>query len=392
MIIQPKIRGFICLTAHPLGCAQHVQEQIDAVRAGGAIESGPLNVLVIGASTGYGLASRIAAAFGSGAKTLGLYWERPPSDTKPASAGWYNTEAFHQKAREAGLYAEGIQGDAFSDGLKQETIARIKEDLGSIDLVIYSLASPRRTHPRTGETFKSALKPIGQSYTAKTLNTDKKQIEEVTLDPANEEEIEATRQVMGGEDWEMWMTALDEAGVLSEGATTVAYSYIGPEITHPIYRHGTIGNAKEDLEQAAGRINTQLQKIQGKAMVSVNKAVVTQASSAIPVIPLYLSLLFKVMKEQNTHENCIQQIDRLFRTHRDAGATPTLDEAGLIRMDDWEMESSVQNAVQDLWGQVTTENIDTLTDFAGYQSEFLKLFGFGLPGIDYKADVPLNNG
>lgn len=385
MIIQPKIRGFICTTSHPEGCAANVREQIEVVRANGEIDHGPKKVLVIGASTGYGLSSRIVPAFACGAATLGVFFEKPGTERKTGSAGWYNSTGFEAAAEEAGLYARSLNGDAFSHELKQQTIDTIKADLGQVDLVVYSLASPRRTDPDNGEVYRSCLKPIGQSYTNKNLNTDKAEIEEVTLDPANEEEIEQTTKVMGGEDWELWMSALSDAGVLAEGVKTVAYSYIGPELTWPIYKDGTIGRAKIHLEESAARLNQAHGA--GSAYVSVNKAVVTQASSAIPVVPLYISILFKEMKARGIHEGCIEQIYRLFADHLYSASGPTVDDAGRIRVDDLEMGSEVQQAVGKVWDEVSTENLSDLTDFQGYQAEFLRLFGFGLEGVDYEAET-----
>lgn len=387
MVIKPKIRGFICVTAHPEGCAAHVREQIDYVRRQSSPAAGPRKALIIGSSTGYGLASRIAAAFGSGAATLGVCFEKAPEADRPASAGWYNTAAFTHAARAEGLYAHTLNGDAFSDELKQQTIARIRQDLGQVDLVIYSLASPRRTNPRTGVTHKSCLKPIGALYTSKSLDTDKAQVIEVHIEPASPEEIADTQAVMGGEDWQWWMEALDEAGVLAPQVKTVAYSYIGPELTFPIYRHGTIGRAKEHLEATARRLHGKYSARGGAAYVSVNKALVTQASSAIPVVPLYISLLYKVMKEKGLHEGCIEQMRRLFADRLYASSGTPTDENSLIRVDDWEMRPDVQTAVAELWPQVTTENLRRISDFEGYQKEFLKLFGFGLPGVDYEAET-----
>lgn len=389
MIVTPKIRGFICTTAHPVGCAKHVADQISVVRKGGSIANGPKKVLVIGASTGYGLASRIAAAFGSGAATIGVFFERPAEGGRTATAGWYNSAAFEKEAQAAGLYARSFNGDAFSDELKAEVIEAIKKDLGQVDCVIYSLASPRRTHPKTGETFKSVLKPIGQSFSNKNLNTSNGVVNEVSIEPANEDEIAQTVAVMGGEDWEFWMDALLEAGVLANGVQTVAYSYIGPEVTWPIYKNGTIGKAKEDLERVQKLLDGKLAGIGGKAWVSVNKALVTQASSAIPVVPLYISLLYKVMKAEGTHEDCIEQMDRLFRDRLYSG-NPQADEAGRIRVDDWEMAPKVQELVAQRWQEVTTENLAEYGDFEGYQSSFLKLFGFGLEGVDYDADCDVD--
>jgi len=387
VVIKPKIRGFICITSHPTGCAAHVQEQIDYIKRCSPIQNAPTKVLIIGASTGYGLASRIVSAFGGQAKTLGIYFEKPPEGSKPATAGWYNSEAFAKKAQTAGLYAKNINGDAFSDEIKQQAIEIIKDDLGQVDLVIYSLASPRRIHPKTKVTYNSALKPIGSAFTAKTLDTDKELVKDITIEPGNQQDIDDTIAVMGGEDWEMWIDALNEAGVLAQGATTVAYSYIGPKVTWPVYRDGTIGNAKADLENTARDINTKLKDRGIQAYVSINKALVTQASSAIPVVPLYMSLLYKVMKEKNLHEGCIEQIYRLFAEQLYNNHKPTLDSEGRIRVDDKEMQEDVQKAVEVLWPQVTTENLKQISDFEGYKEEFLKLFGFGLPGVDYDAPV-----
>jgi len=388
MIIKPKVRGFVCVTAHPEGCAAHVQQWIDHVKAQGPIAGGPKRVLVIGSSTGYGLASRIAAAFGSGAATLGVFFERPSEEGRPATPGWYNTIAFTKAARAAGLYAKNFNGDAFSADIKQQALDAIRADLGQVDLVVYSLASPRRTHPTTGVVHKSCLKPVGASYTNKTVDTDKGLVSTVTIEPANEAEVADTVKVMGGEDWEMWMNALSEAKLLAPGCQSVAYSYIGPEVTWAIYKNGTIGLAKNDLERAGKNIDSLL-KLNGggRAFISVNKALVTQASSAIPVVPLYISILYKIMKQAGTHEGCIEQIQRLFATQMYNGHKPKFDESGRVRVDDWEMRPEIQAAVAQIWPQVTTENLAALTDIAGYRTEFLKLFGFGLPGIDYDADT-----
>ena len=386
MIVAPKIRGFICTTAHPDGCAKHVAEQIAIVRSRGAIENGPQRVLVIGSSTGYGLASRIAAAFGCGAKTIGVFFEKPGEETKCGTAGWYNSAGFEKEAAAAGLYAKSFNGDAFSDEMKATVASAIKEDLGQVDCVIYSLASPRRTHPKTGETFKSVLKPIGESYTNKNLNTATGVVDEVTLPPAEGDDIAQTVAVMGGEDWEMWIDRLLGEGLLAEGVSTFAYSYIGPELTWPIYKNGTIGKAKEDLERVQRALDEKLAPLGGKAWVSVNKALVTQASSAIPVVPLYISLLYKIMKERGTHEDCIEQMDRMFR-ERLCNGNPQPDEAGRIRIDDWEMDPEVQSLIDERWQQVNTGNLSELGDFEGYQAGFLKLFGFGLDGVDYGADT-----
>jgi enoyl-[acyl-carrier protein] reductase/trans-2-enoyl-CoA reductase (NAD+) len=387
MIIKPKIRGFICVTAHPTGCAAHVQEQIAFVKSKGPLRDMPKRVLVIGASTGYGLASRIVPAFAGGAATVGVFFERPSENGKPASAGWYNSCAFERAAHAAGLYAKSVNGDAFSDEIKTRTIELIKADLGQVDLVIYSLASPRRTHPRTGITAKSVLKPIGAPFTARTVDTDKGVVSDITIEPASEQEIADTVTVMGGEDWAMWIDALAATGALAAGAKTVAYSYLGPDITWSIYRAGTIGQAKEDLEATAKQLHAKLSATGGAAYVSVNKALVTQASSAIPVVPLYISLLYKVMKERGLHEGCIEQLQRLFAERLYHGASPQLDGEGRVRIDDWEMRPDIQSAVAKLWAEVTTENLATLSDIAGYRQEFLRLFGFGLASVDYEAAV-----
>jgi enoyl-[acyl-carrier protein] reductase/trans-2-enoyl-CoA reductase (NAD+) len=385
MIISPKIRGFICTTAHPEGCAAHVQEQIDYVKSKPALANAPKRVLVVGSSTGYGLASRIVPAFGGGAATIGVFFEKEGVENKTASAGWYNSVAFEEAATKAGLYAKSFNGDAFSKEVKQQVIDAIKADLGQVDMIVYSLASPRRTDPETGEVYKSVLKPTGETYTNKNLNTDKKQIESVTIEPANEDEIAQTVKVMGGEDWKLWIDALSQAGVLADGFKTVAYSYIGPELTWAIYTDGTIGRAKLHLEQTARDLNAAYGK--GTAVVSVNKALVTQASSAIPVVPLYISILYKIMKAKGTHEGCIEQIHRLFADHYGAADGPTLDEKGRIRIDDWEMRPEIQAEVEKIWNVVTTERIDELSDFEGYQKEFYRLFGFGLAGVDYAAET-----
>ncbi|MDP5136474.1 trans-2-enoyl-CoA reductase family protein [Rheinheimera baltica] len=394
MVIQPKIRGFICTNAHPVGCAEHVKEQIEYVKTLGPVANGPKNVLVVGASTGYGLASRITATFGSNAKTLGVFFEKEPTESKTGSAGWYNTAAFEQAANAAGVWNKHINGDAFTDELKAQAIDIIRSEMGKIDLVVYSLAAPRRKDPVTGEVFSSVLKPIGQSYTARTLNTTKREIEDVSVDPANDDEIYQTVKVMGGEDWERWLDQLNAAGVLADNCQTVAYTYIGKELTWPIYGKATIGKAKEDLDRAAAAITAKLTDKKGKAYVASLKALVTQASSAIPIMPLYISLLYRVMKEEGTHEGCIEQINGLFRQglyHSD----PVMDEAGRLRQDGKELSDHIQQAVKDLWGQVTTDTIDTLTDYKGYHNEFLRLFGFGYSHVDYDADVasfvPLQN-
>lgn len=386
MIIKPKVRGFICTNAHPEGCAANVREQIDFIKSQGDITNGPKKVLVIGSSTGYGLASRITAAFGCGADTLGVCFEKPATERKTGSAGFYNTAGFHAEAEKAGIYAKTINGDAFSDEIKAKTIETIQRDLGKVDLVVYSLASPRRTDPKTGVMHSSVLKPIGQSYTAKNLNTDTLKIADMTIETASEEEIANTVKVMGGEDWEMWVDALNEAGVLADNAKTVAYTYIGDKLTWPIYGKATIGRAKEDLDRAATAINEKLAPLGGQANVSVLKALVTQSSSAIPIMPLYISILYKVMKEEGTHEGCIEQLYRLF-TEGVYSSTPRLDDSNRFRMDEKELAADLQAKVEAIWPNVTEENLFEETDYKGYNAEFLKLFGFGVAGIDYEVDI-----
>lgn len=388
MIIQPRTRGFICLTAHPDGALQTVKNQIEYVKSKGEIKNGPKKVLVIGASTGFGIASRISAAFGSGAATIGVFFEKPASEGKMGTAGWYNSAAFEKEANEAGLYAKSINGDAFSDDIKKQTIELIKKDLGQIDLVVYSLASPRRTHPKTGVAYSSVLKPIGQPFTNKTVDFHTGSVTDISINPIeNQEDIDNTVAVMGGEDWKFWMEDLKEAGVLAEGVKTVAYSYIGPELTFPIYRNGTIGQAKNDLEATVETINEMLKDIHGVSYVSVNKALVTQSSSAIPVVPLYISLLYKVMKAKGTHEGTIEQMQRLFadRLYTENGEV-LLDEKGRIRIDDLEMDADVQAEVAKYWDLVTTENLEEISDIEGYRKDFFNLFGFNIDGIDYEKD------
>ncbi len=386
MIIKPRVRGFMCVTTHPTGCAANVKQQIDYVKAKGAVANGPKNVLVLGASTGYGLASRIVSAFGSGAKTLGVFFEKEGTADKPGSAGWYNSAAFHQFAEAEGLYAKSINGDAFSDEIKQRVIDAIKQDMGKVDLVVYSLAAPRRAHPKTGVVHNSTLKPIGKDLVQNGVDTDKEIIKEFTLTAASQEEIDNTVAVMGGEDWQMWIDALAEAGVLADGAKTTAFTYLGEKVTWDIYWDGTIGAAKKDLDKRVIDIRAKLAAIGGDARVSVLKAVVTQASAAIPVMPLYLALLFKVMKAQGTHEGCIEQVDGLFRDSL-YNAAPILDSEGRLRADLKELDPSVQEQVNALWPQVSSENLNQLSDFAGYKHEFMKLFGFEVDGVDYEADV-----
>lgn len=392
MIVTPKVKGFLCITAHPKGCAKNVDEQIEYVKTKGEIKDGCKSALIIGASTGYGLASRISAAFGCKASTVGVFFERPADEAKgrTATAGWYNTAEFTKRARAEGLYCANINGDAFSDEIKQKTIEAIKKSpMGKVDLIVYSLASPRRTDPKTGETYRSVLKAVGEAASNKSLDTDKGTICEVTVPVAEQKEIDDTVKVMGGEDWELWISALEKAGVLAEGCTSLAYTYIGPKLTYPIYRDGTIGQAKKDLEKAAERIDAVLKTYRGKAFVSANKALVTQASSAIPVVPLYISILYKVMKQKGIHEGCIEQIQRLFATQLYNSNCIDYDDRGLARIDDLEMRKDVQDAVFEIWPKVTTENLNELTDFAGYKHEFLKLFGFDIEGVDYSEDVPL---
>jgi enoyl-[acyl-carrier protein] reductase/trans-2-enoyl-CoA reductase (NAD+) len=380
------MRGFICLTSHPAGCEQNVVNQINYVKSKGKIE-GPKKVLVIGASTGFGLASRITSAFGSGAATIGVFFEKAAQEGKTASPGWYNSAAFHKEAKKAGLYAKSINGDAFSDAIKAQTIDLIKKDLGEIDLVIYSLASPVRNHPKTGVTHRSTLKPLGQSFSNKTVDFHTGVVSTISIEPGNQEDIDNTVAVMGGEDWQMWMDALNEAGLLSKNAMTIAYSYIGPSLTEAVYRKGTIGKAKDHLEATAFKITDSLKNIDGKAYVSVNKALVTQASSAIPVIPLYISLLYKTMKEMGIHEGCIEQMQRLFSERLYTGNAIPTDENGRIRVDDWEMREDVQSQVAKLWLEADTDTLPNIGDLAGYKSDFSNLFGFGFEPVNYLADV-----
>lgn len=385
MIIEPKTRGFICITSHPKGCERSVLNQIDYVKSKETIDS-KKNVLVIGASTGFGLASRITSAFGSNSSTIGVFFEKPPSEGRTASAGWYNTAAFETEAHKAGLYAKSINGDAFSNEIKQQVVDLIKQDLGQIDMVVYSLASPVRTHPVTGKRHKSTLKPIGGVYTNKTVDFHTGEVKEISIEPCTDEDIENTVTVMGGEDWEMWINALKKENLLSSNFKTVAYSYIGPKLTEAVYRKGTIGKAKDHLEQTAFTITDSLKDISGKAYVSVNKALVTQSSSAIPVIPLYISLLYKVMKEKGLQEGCIEQIYRLYKERLFLNDVPT-DPEGRIRVDDWEMRSDVQKEVSTLWEKATTETLPTIGDLEGYKTEFFNLFGFNYDEVDYSADT-----
>ncbi len=386
MNIEPRMRGFICTTAHPKGCEQNVKNQIQYIKSKGKIE-GAKKVLVIGASTGFGLASRITSAFASDASTIGVFFEKAPSEGKTASPGWYNSAAFENEATKAGLYAKSINGDAFSNEIKQQTIDLIKADLGQIDLVIYSLASPVRLHPTTGVLHRSVLKPIGKTFTNNTVDFHSGKVSEISIEPCSGDDIENTVIVMGGEDWKMWIDALKDNNLLADGATTVAYSYIGSSLTEAVYRNGTIGRAKDDLEATAFSITKSLENIHGKAYVSVNKALVTQASSAIPVIPLYISLLYKIMKEEGTHEGCIEQIQRLYQQRLFTNGEIPLDEKGRIRIDDWELNADVQAKIAVLWAKATTENLAELGDLEGYRKDFYNLFGFGFEGVNYTEDA-----
>jgi enoyl-[acyl-carrier protein] reductase / trans-2-enoyl-CoA reductase (NAD+) len=386
MIIEPRMRGFICLTAHPKGCQQNVKNQIDYIKSKGKIQ-GAKKVLVIGASTGFGLSSRITSAFGSDAATIGVFFEKPPQDGKTASPGWYNSAAFEDEAAKEGLYAKSINGDAFSNEIKQETIELIKQDLGQVDLVIYSLASPVRTHPVTGVTYRSVLKPIGTTYTNKTVDFHTGKVSDISIAPCEGDDIENTVIVMGGEDWAMWMKALKDANLLAPGAMTVSYSYIGSSLTEAVYRKGTIGRAKDDMEATAFKITDTLKEIGGKAYVSVNKALVTQASSAIPVIPLYISLLYKTMKAAGLHEGCIEQMQRLYSERLFAGKAVPVDDKGRIRIDDWELRDDIQAKVAQLWSLAATETLSEIGDLEGYRNDFYNLFGFDFKGVDYSLDT-----
>lgn len=386
MIIQPRIKGFLCTTAHPVGCEVDVRRQIQHVRSQGPIENGPKNVLVIGASGGYGLASRVSAAFGAGAGTVGVFFERPASGKRTASPGWYKSAAFTKLAKEAGLYAENFNGDAFSEALKQQVIDLIERDLGQVDMVVYSLAAPARTLP-DGTTVRSTLKPVGEPFEGATIDINSGELRPISLEPATPEEVADTVKVMGGEDWELWIDALLDAGVLADGCITTNYTYLGSEVTWPIYYHGTIGKAKEDLDRAARALEEPLARVDGKAYVAVMKGLMTQAASAIPGMAVYLSLLFKVMKEKGTHEGCIEQTSRLFRTQLFGDREMRIDEEGRIRMDELELDDEVQAWVKERWSAVTTDNLEELTDFAGYREAFLQMHGFGFDEVDYDADV-----
>ncbi|MFZ0639541.1 MAG: enoyl-ACP reductase FabV [Candidatus Acidiferrales bacterium] len=388
-VVQRRSRGFICLNAHPEGCRRNVERQIETiVGREGSRRAGPANALIIGASTGYGLASRIAAAWGFGAKTVGVFLERPPEGNKTASAGFYNTVALHDFTRHQRLFAASINADAFANETKRATAELLRKELGKVDLIIYSLAAPKRTDPVSGAVHHSVLKPIGNSYTNKTVDLDSEKVTEVTISPANDQQIADTVAVMGGADWKLWIDMLEERGLLAENARTVAYSYIGPEMTWPIYRDGTIGRAKKHLEETARVLNSRLRdKFGGEARIAVNKAIVTQASAAIPVVPLYMSLLFRVMKRKNLDEGAIAQMRRLFFDFLADDAAPKFDEEGRIRLDDREMLPAVQADVVAAWPQVNSENLRELTDFAAFQHEFRALFGFEIEGVDYAEPV-----
>ena len=386
MVIKPKVRGFICTTTHPAGCEANVNQQIEVIKKDGVVANGPKKVLVIGSSTGYGLSARIAAAFGSDAATIGVFFEKPATERKTASAGWYNSAAFDKAAKATGLYSKSFNGDAFSHEMKARVVETIKEDLGEIDLVVYSLASPVRKLPDSGEVVRSVLKPIGEIYRSKAVDTNKNIMVDVEIGVANEEEIANTITVMGGEDWELWMKALRDADVLADGVKTVAFGYIGTEITWPIYWHGTLGKAKEDVDRAAADITDSLADINGQANVAVLKSVVTQASAAIPVMPIYIATSYKVMKELGIHEGCIEQLNRLYRTEL-FDKQPELDDMNRYRMDDLELRDEVQEECLRIIPAVNDENLFDLTDFQIYKDEFLKLFGFGFAGVDYEADI-----
>lgn len=388
MIIKPKVRDFICVTTHPSGCETHIREEIEYVKNSGKIQNGPKNVLVIGASTGYGLSSRIVPTYAWDANTIGVFYERPSTETRGGTAGWYNSYFFKKIATEDGHYAKNINGDAFSKDIKKKTADLIEKDRGKVDLIVYSLASPRRTDPETGEIYNSVIKPVGgTTFTSKSILTDKGKIVEATIEPATDEQVRGTIKVMGGEDWQLWINYLKDRGLLSEGFRTVAYSYVGPEQTWPVYKDGTIGKAKEHLDETARQITAQNEVLKGRAFVSVNKAVVTQASSAIPVVPLYIAILFKVMKRKGVHENIIQQIYRLYRDHLCGKQLAENLEDIRIRIDNLELEESVQEEVAKIWEKIDQENLDELADLKGYQKDFLQLFGFEYEGVDYEVDV-----
>ncbi|MGD2028400.1 MAG: trans-2-enoyl-CoA reductase family protein [Desulfobacterales bacterium] len=389
MVIKPKIWNNICVTAHPLGCAAQVKSQINYAKAKGRIE-GPKKTLIIGASNGYGLAARIVSTFNCGSATIGVAYEQAGKKTRPATAGWYNTESFKAEGRKQGYPAWNVNGDAFSEEIKNQVVELIKEKLGSVDFLVYSIAAPRRIDPITGDIYSSAIKPIGETFTAKTVDFLTGKISRVTAEPATEKEIVETVKVMGGEDWVLWVERLIKENLLKSGFLTIAFSYVGPEFAKAIYRDGTIGRAKRDLESKADEINRRIASVNGKAIISVNKALVTRASAVIPAVPLYIALLYKVMKEKHLHEGCIQQICRLYHKVLFAGKNPKIDSKGRIRMDDWEMRKDVQQAVSDLWEIVETQNLDNIEkigDMKGLREEFLRHHGFGMPGVDYRQEV-----
>ena len=386
IVIEPRIRNNICINAHPQGCAAQVRAQVHYVKSRGSLKS-PARVLVIGASNGYGLAARIVSAFGSGAATVGVAYERPGAPHRSATAGWYNSEAFQLEAERAGIPAWNINGDAFTEAVKAETVERIKADLGEVDFVVYSIAAPRRIDPATGDLYSSVIKPIGRPFTGRGVDFLTGNLAEMTAEPATEEEVTQTVKVMGGEDWHLWITRLLQERTLAKGALTIALSYIGPEMTRAIYRDGTIGRAKADLEQTAKQLDARLKPCRGRALISVNKALVTRASAVIPGVSLYTSLLYKAMKERGLHEGCIHQMDRLYRDFLFSGHEPPLDSEGRIRLDDREMQPDVQRAVAEAWEKVTTENLAQHADLKGFREEFLRHHGFGMPGIDYSKPV-----
>lgn len=390
MIIEPKVRGFICTTAHPVGCYENVKRQIQYIKSQSPLKKKPRNVLVIGASTGYGLAARIAATYAGSAKTIGVFFEKPASDKRTATAGWYNTAAFEAIAHCDNHYAKSMNGDAFSDEIKMQTIDLIRRDLGTVDLIIYSLASPRRTHPNSKIVFNSTLKPIGTTYCNKTVDPLTGVVSEISIEPATEAEIADTVAVMGGEDWQRWIELLEKEQVLADDAITCAFSYVGPQLTHPIYKNGTIGRAKDHLLSTAHQLDAKLRATGGRAFVSVNKALVTQASSAIPVVPLYISILFKLMKAKGTHEGCIEQMYRFLHDFIYSDNEIRVDAEHRARLDDLEMQPDIQQKIADIWEMVSTDNINTLTDIAGYRHDFYRLFGFEVGGVDYTADVDPN--
>ncbi len=385
MIIKPKVRNFLCLTAHPIGCQQRVHQDLNYVKTHGLIKNGAKKALILGASTGYGLASRMAIAAGMGAKTLGVMFEKPSDGKRTATPGFYNDAALVSALTAEGIYAKTMNGDAFSQTCKDAVIETIRQDLGEVDLVVYSLAAPRRTD-RNGKTWTSVLKPIEHAYEGKTLNLSDKSIGQTALEPATPEEIEATVKVMGGEDWQDWIQALSDANVLAKGAITLAYSYIGPDVTAAIYRDGSIGQAKKDLYQTALRLKSNFADQALKPYVAINKAVVTQASAAIPSVSLYVSILYKLMKEKGTHEGCIEQMVRLFKDKLYI-EEPQVDENGWLRLDDYELSDDIQAKICQIWRDVSTENIETVADIDGYLTDFYQLFGFHVPGVDYDADV-----